>query len=47
MQSAMLRSGKEIEMLHEMDLIIDFETNIRDEFKSIVKGKVTFNNKYL
>ena len=30
-----------------MDVITEFETNIRGELTSVVQGKVTFNNKYL
>ena len=47
MQSALPRSGKEIELLHEMDVTTEFETNIRSELTSVVQGKFTFNNKYV
>ena len=47
MQGALLRSGKEIELLREMDVITEFESNIRGGLTSVVQGKVTFNNKYL
>ena len=47
MQGALLRSGKEIELLREMDVITEFETNIRGGLTSVVQGKVTFNNNYL
>ena len=47
MRGALLRSGKEIELLREMDVITEFETNIRGGIISVVQGKVIFKNKYL
>ena len=47
MQGALLRSGMEKELLREMDVITEFETNIRGGLTCVIQGKVTFTNKYL
>ena len=43
----MLYFGTEIELLHEIDVITDFDSNMRGGITSAVKGNVTFDNKYL
>ena len=47
MQSSMSLSCKEIEVLLEMDVVTEFESNIRGGFTSVVIGEVTFSNKHL
>ena len=47
MQASLMKSNKQIDLLHDMSVYTEFETNVRGGFTSVVKGKVTFNNKYL
>ena len=42
-----MKSNKQIDLLHDMSVYTELETNVRVGFTSVVKGKVTFNNKYL
>jgi len=47
MQAALLQYNKGIELLRDISVITEFESSIRGGFTSVVKGKATFNNKYL
>ena len=46
-QAALLQYNKGIELLRDISVITEFESSIRGGFTSVVKGKATFNNKYL
>ena len=46
MQSAKLRSGKEMKLLRETDVITEFESYIRCGLTSVDHGKIASNNKY-
>ena len=46
MQDALISSGVQIELLHEMDVINEFETIVRGGLTSVVQGKVTSNKIY-
>ena len=46
-QAAMLQNKKKIDLLDDISVITEFESNIRGGLTSVVQGKVTFNNKHL
>ena len=47
MQASLMKSNKQINLLHDMSVYTEFETNVEGRFTSFVKGNGTFNNNYL
>ena len=44
-QASLMKSNKQIVLLHVMSVYTQFETNLRGRFISVVNSKVIFSNK--